>query len=235
MEAGIFLDLWAFCFVPYLLKECVQEYADFTIEEIIEHLNNEHKETGSYIAPLNNEFDDVKGRKLNMDIVFHTVVPNTDKLIPIVINLEPQAKYNPGYPIISRGIIYASRLLSVQEQGKTIEEFYNKIHKVYSIWICYNISGAEENTIRCAKFCEHVVKGNKKLFNPKDLDLAQVWVIRLGDCEAAEQGSLLRLLDVAFDKNHNITKTKKMQIFEEEYNIHDKLVAEEVEEMNDTV
>ena len=85
--------------MAYLLKECVQEYADFTIEEIVEHLNKEHKDTGSYIAPLHNEFADVKGRKLNMDIVFHTVVPNTDKLIPIVINLEPQAKYNPGYPL----------------------------------------------------------------------------------------------------------------------------------------
>ena len=167
-----------------------------------------------------------------MDIVFHTVVPNTNKLIPIIINLEPQSKSNPGYPLISRGIIYASRLLSLQEQGKTIEEFYNNIHKVYSIWICYNVSGPNENTIRRVEFTERVVYGNEKILSPNDYDLAQVWLINLGDCKAVKAGSLLRLLDVAFDKKNNMNNTEKMQVYKEEYDINDNVIAEEVAEMN---
>ena len=159
-------------------------------------------------------------------------VPNTNKLIPIIINLEPQSKSNPGYPLVSRGIIYASRLLSLQEQGKTIEEFYNNIHKVYSIWICYNVSGPNENTIRCAEFTERVVRGSAKIFNPKDIDLAQVWMINLGDCNKVEPGSLLRLLDIAFDKKNNMNNAEKMQVYKKEYNINDDMVAEEVAEMN---
>ena len=123
-------------------------------------------------------------------------------------------------------------MLSIQEQGASIEEFYNKIHKVYSIWICYNVSGPYENTIRCAKFSEHVIEGSAKAFKTEDLDLAQVWVICLGDCEEAEHGSVLRLLDIAFDKDHNMTKAEKMQVFSNEYNINDKVIAKEVEDMN---
>lgn len=218
--------------VAHILKQCVQEYAAFTTEEILSHLDQEHKDTGAYITTLNNEYADVKGRKLNLDIVFKTTVPNTDKLIPIIINLEPQSKFNTGYPLVSRGMLYAARMLSVQEQGSTIEDFYKKIHKVYSIWICYNVRGINENSIFCIKSNKQVICGNPHFVKEQDYDISQVWFINLGDCENAEAGSLLRLLDIAFDKHHNYSNAEKMKFFHDEYNITGQEVTKEVENMN---
>jgi hypothetical protein len=46
------------------------------------------------------------------DIKFKVKIPGDDKESDLIINIESQNKYNPGYTLEKRGIYYLSRLIS---------------------------------------------------------------------------------------------------------------------------
>lgn len=98
--------------------------------------------------------------------------------------------------------------------------------------MCCSINRPNENSIGCIKPDKQVIYGNPVFLKASDYDLLQVWFINLGDCESVEQGSLLRLLDIAFDKRNNFTNEDKLRFLYEEYNIRESVVAREVEGMN---
>ena len=59
--------------------------------------------------------------------------------------------FYPGYPIIKRALYYCSRMNSSQYGSEFTETHYEKIRKVYSIWICPNPPKKRENTI--TRYC----------------------------------------------------------------------------------
>ena len=54
--------------------------------------------------------------------------------------MDAQKKYNLGYSILKREIFHCSRLLSSQYNLEFIEPEFDKIKKVYSIWLCMTSS-----------------------------------------------------------------------------------------------
>ena len=71
-------------------------------------------------------------------------------------NLEAQHKDNPGYPLVSRAIYYSSRLLSKQMNAPDGFQHsdYDKIKKVYSIWICIQHAGEKDDATNVYSFVE---------------------------------------------------------------------------------
>lgn len=71
-------------------------------------------------------------------------------------NLEAQHKDNPGYPLVSRAIYYCSRLLSKQMNAPDgFQHFdYDKIKKVYSIWICIQHAREKDDATNVYSFVE---------------------------------------------------------------------------------
>ena len=59
--------------------------------------------------------------------------------IALIINVEAQNDFYPGYPLIKRGIYYCCRMISSQYGREFTGPHYEKIKKVYSIWICIMI------------------------------------------------------------------------------------------------
>ena len=51
------------------------------------------------------------------------------------------------YPIIKRGIYYCARMISSQYGTVFAGAHYEKIQKVYSVWICMNPPARRKNTI----------------------------------------------------------------------------------------
>lgn len=220
--------------IAHLAKKVVPEYANMTIEEIIAHLDKEHPDSENHITNQAAEIKVTEGRNIKPDIMFTTTPPGCDKPIPIVINLEPQNKPNPGYPLVSRGIYYASRLISIQEHGENIEDLYRTLRKVYSIWICYNVSKNVEknkNTVLCYEISEKALHGDPERAARFDYDKEKILIISLGDYKKEKPGSLLRLLDIAFSNDVNFTNDKKFDVLKKEYNIND-AIFEEVKDLN---
>lgn len=74
-------------------------------------------------------------------------MPSSDDVIQLIINVEAQNDFYPGYPIIKRGIYYCARMISSQYGTVFTKSHYEKIQKVYSIWICMNPPKKRNNTI----------------------------------------------------------------------------------------
>ena len=65
----------------------------------------------------------------------------------IIINLEGQKKFHPGYRIETRAIFYNARQLSMQLDTEFFIPDYDSICKVYTIWICFDSTKKEANAI----------------------------------------------------------------------------------------
>lgn len=87
------------------------------------------------------------------DVRFDAIAPKSadsteqEEVIRLIINVEAQTKFKPGYPLTKRAIYYCSRMISAQHGPIFTKSEYGKIRKVYSIWICTQPSDDFENTL----------------------------------------------------------------------------------------
>ena len=68
-------------------------------------------------------------------------------MIRLIINVEAQTAFNPGYPLTKRAIYYCSRMISAQHGPIFTNSEYGKIRKVYSIWVCTHPTKEFQNTL----------------------------------------------------------------------------------------
>ena len=76
--------------------------------------------------------------ELYYDIRFSVYYARQKQRIKLIINVEAQKEFRPGYSLITRGIFYGARMLSSQKGTEFTGRDYDNIRKVYSIWICMN-------------------------------------------------------------------------------------------------
>ncbi len=171
-----------------ILKDCVKEFEGCTTSDIVAkyiegtpEISKEPvmpDEVMPEISGVTNEDTTVKEGTVTYDIRFDAVSPGDKKPIKLIINIEAQDKENPGYKIIKRAIYYCSRLISSQKNKVFHNDNYNKIRKVYSIWICTNPSKKRRNSITKYELKEDYLVGCSKL-KKEDYDLLTVVMIYL--------------------------------------------------------
>ena len=134
------------------------------------------------------------------------------------------------YPLEKRGLYYIGRLLSSQKGYVFKNDHYENLRKVYSIWICINVTRDKQNTVTVYNLKEHDIIGARKA-KKEDYDLISMVMIGLGDPKETENGSMLKLLDVLF--SDKIEVKEKMDLLETKCGIRmkDNKLAEEVETM----
>ena len=64
------------------------------------------------------------------------IPPQGDPHRSFLVNVEAQADFYPGYPIMARAQYYCARLLSAQYGVEFVRSHYERLKRVYSIWIC---------------------------------------------------------------------------------------------------
>ena len=110
--------------VAHILKTCVEEYKDSTIEEIIQCIQGKPEidkilvQDASLPTRIGGEqTEDASDKEgtIFYDIRFTATVPSSDdETIELIINLEAQNDFHPGYPLLKRGVYYCSRMISSQ-------------------------------------------------------------------------------------------------------------------------
>lgn len=80
------------------------------------------------------------------DIRFTIMTPGKER-IRLILNVEAQKKFKPGYDLVTRGVYYGARMISSQKEREFTGSDYDNIKKVYSIWICMNVPKYAQNTI----------------------------------------------------------------------------------------
>ena len=107
---------------------------------------------------------------------------------------------------------------------------YEKIKKVYSIWICLAPPKHRENTIVRYRICEENLIGETRE-KKENYDLLTAVMICLGGSEDEKYGGILKLLDVLLSEERR--PEEKKRILKEEFDIAmTRELESEVEDMS---
>lgn len=211
--------------LAWIMKHTMKEYAECTVDEIAKKYIEGTPEIAtvpllrdqtSLITGMSVEDTSITEGTVTYDIRFHAIIPATQEQIGLIINVEAQNDFYPGYPIIKRGIYYCCRMISSQYETEFTNAHYEKIKKVYSVWICMNPPKNRENSITEYALAERNIVG-AVTETVADYDLMNVVIICLGTAESDNDNALLKLLNVLLS-NEKSTKEKK-QILEDEFDI----------------
>ena len=213
--------------LAWIMKNCLEEYRDCDVEEIAEKYIEGTPQVGevavsadesnrvSMIQGAGNEDTSLTEGTVTYDIRFLAIAPVSGELIRLIINIEAQNDFYPGYPLIKRGIYYCSRMISAQYGTEFTNSHYENIKKVYSIWICMNPPKNRENSITRYYIAEENLAGSVKE-RKADYDLMAAVMICLGK-EGDSGTDLLKLLNVLLSTE--TCSQDKCQILEEDFHI----------------
>jgi len=216
--------------LAWVLKYSVKEFSEYPVEVIQECIEGEpeigvHRVLPGHVPAaikgMNTE-DAVPGEgTLTFDIRFSVVTPD-DKRVKLIVNVEAQKSYYPGYDLVTRGVFYGARLLSAQYETEFADGYYDDIKKVCSVWVCMNTPKKVENTITRYYMMKEDVHGHVE--DTARYDLLEVVMVCLGkDCidekgKPARGGSELHgLLGTLFSEK--LRPTQKKEILNKEYDI----------------
>jgi hypothetical protein len=127
--------------LAYILISCVDEFLGCSMEETVNSIGDIEVSSRSVrpeaVNTLENESIIPGEGKMYFDIVFITTTKNGEKQ-KMYINIEAQKSFYPGYDLVTRAIVYPTRLISQQMDIEYTSDNYDGVKKVYSIWLCFN-------------------------------------------------------------------------------------------------
>ena len=152
------------------------------------------------------------------DVRFNAIAPSTEEHgnIRLIINAEAQNRFKPKYSLTKRAVYYGSRLISAQHGTVFTKSDYQKLRKVYSIWICVNPAKKFRNTITCYSLKPETIIGNA-VEAPENYDLINIVMVCLGKMEEWNDNNLIKFLGVLFQ--NELSAREKKDILERDFNI----------------
>ena len=112
-------------FLANIMKGTIAEYADLSIEEIMDCIEGDTIQTGTALVS-EDAADTIRGENTQLttigeapvtyDILFRSLIPQFKETIKVNlhIDLEIQQEYSVSYPLERRAIYYAARKISAQ-------------------------------------------------------------------------------------------------------------------------
>ena len=216
--------------LAWILKSCVEEFQDCDVNEIAARYIVGTPQVG--VVPVDPDesnqipegevagtgVEDATATEgaVTYDVRFVASAPVSGKWIRLILNIEAQNDFYPGYPLIKRGIYYCSRMISAQCGTAFINADYEKIKKVYSIWLCMNPPMSRKNTITNYCITEDNLVGRVKE-RKEYYDLMSAVMVCLGEESDREQGGILKLLNILFSTESKARE--KQEILEREFSI----------------
>ena len=213
--------------LAWIMKSCLEEYRDCTIQEIAETYIESQPQVGevpvapdetnaAHVRGVSNEDTSLTEGTVTYDIRFLASAPASDGLIQLIINVEAQGRFDPGYRLIKRGIYYGCRMISAQYGTEFTHAQYQKIKKVYSIWVCMVPPKERRNSITRYRLVEENVIGSVKE-QIMDYDLLSVVMLCLGGDKGENYNGVLKLLDVLLSSEKNAVEKK--QVLQDNFHI----------------
>ncbi|WP_019002089.1 hypothetical protein [Succinimonas amylolytica] len=231
--------------IANILKLCIPEFRDsgLTTEEIIgDYLSGnvtfdssvpvgqEAPDADSRIQCLNSEDRTITEGTISFDILFDVRVPGSkDSKSFITVDIEFQGKQTIGYPLMNRAEYYLGRLISRQKGIVFNKTDYQKLRKVYSLWI--NMGRNRHNW--CAEYPRRteVVLGNMAENDECNFsDRSMAIVINVDQNDENNPAPVFKFLGALFFRGKNVAERQKVlqnefgipmteNIYEEVYNM----------------
>ena len=221
--------------LSWILKYCVKEFKDTNLQEIKTHCiigtpevaevpvhpdmtnslrirgeNAEEKTVSEGVTTFDIRFQAV----MTFDIRFQAVTPGGDPLT-LIINVEAQQSSDVSYPMIKRALYYGSRLISSQNGVEFDHSHYEKIRKVYSIWLCMDTPQGKSGITRYVT--QEITEYGSIREARLHYDLQQIVMVYIGNDRRHIRNRLLRMLYDLFKSDESAAYKKK--VLEEKYQI----------------
>ena len=163
--------------IAWILKSCTKEFSQYGVQYIRDNCLKEEAEVSPHavhqdeldkdkrlggderIEGMNTESNSIQEHTIYYDIRLPAFLPESNEWGRLILNLEIQLDDTLGYPIVKRGFYYCGRMISEQYGTVFVDEHYEKIEKVYSIWICPDPAKKRKNGI----FKYHTVEDIRKI------------------------------------------------------------------------
>lgn len=210
--------------LAYIMQGTVHECSQMSLEEIIPTIEGRPEimkvsvHPGEAVEAITGDRseDKVQGEGTTVyDIRFHAFIPELQQKVKILINVEAQRKFHPGYDLVTRGIYYGARMISAQRDTEFQDSNYDDIKKVYSLWICTDVPKYAKNTVTEYGICQKKLVGDFQM--EARYDILNVTFMCLGDAEDEDVPKFLSMLSVAISER--IDGAEKKRILEERYQI----------------
>ena len=227
-------------FLARIMQRCVVEFKDCSIDDIInKYIEGEphvaeigvHPNTSNVklITGMNSEDKSLNEGWVTYDIIFYALAPQDGYLIKLILNVEAQNDASPGYPLTKRALYYCGRMLSAQYGREFVNAEYEKLKKVYSIWICTDGPFYKQNTINIYSVKEDSFVG-EHVEPVNNYDLLTVVMIYTAVDFMDLQDDVIKMLSVLLSRNLNAQE--RMNILEDSFGIAmTEKVKQEVDEM----
>lgn len=209
-----------------IMQACLTEYRNCPVRDIEEkYIEGQPQvssvpvlpdEEGSVISGLDTEDKSVHEGTVTYDIRFRSIAPDSGEPIGLIVNVEAQNNFYPGYPLTKRGVYYCSRMISSQYGREFTGPHYEKLKKVYSIWICMNPPKNRENTITRYRLTEEHLVG-EAVEPVQNYDLLSIVMLCLGGPDGENYNGVLRMLDVLL--SNETSEAEKRKILRDDYDI----------------
>lgn len=110
--------------LAWIMKSCLSEYRDCSILEIADrYIEGEseismisvHRDETAKIPTIkgeNTEDTSINEGTVTYDIRFRAIAPGSGELITLIIDVEAQNDFYPGYPLVTRSVYYCCRMIS---------------------------------------------------------------------------------------------------------------------------
>lgn len=237
--------------LAWIMKYTMKEYQNYSVQEIAENYiegfpvistvsvhsdvkDPESKNTdlseSEFIHGDSTEDSTITEGTVTFDIRFRAIAPQNGEYATLIINIEAQNDFYPGYPLIKRGIYYCCRMISAQYGTEFQNSHYENIKKVYSIWICINPPKNKQNTITKYEIAEKNLFGDaKEVLEQYDLLAAVLICLKCPTSKQNDNKGLIDLLSTLLSSE--ITAKDKKEILQNDFNIFMEKDLEEVQGM----
>lgn len=213
--------------LAWILRDCTPEFREYSIP-IMRCIEGEpeigtvpvHKDlTGRYVAKkiagMAEEDTSSYEGTVRYDIRFKARARHEDEETELIINVEAQNNFKPGYSLVTRGICYCSRMISAQMETEFSHSDYAGMKKVHSIWVCIRPNKQWKGSITTYTIGESNILGNAKS-DHDDYDKMQVTLLCL-DGKPTGKENVVGMLDVALANGMPVKE--KIRQLETKYDI----------------
>lgn len=211
--------------LAWILRRTVDGFAGMEISDIIPYIEGDPDISSVAVNPGESDTEQIRGMPnedripgegtIYYDIRFFAYRPDREEKVRILLNLEAQKNFWPGYRIETRGIFYAARMISAQLGTEFSIPDYNGIKKVVSIWLCMDAGIRAGNAISEYHLQKNdLVKGIPD--RPEAYDKISVVLITLNEDKKTED-ELLKLLNTLLSPR--LKTAEKKRTLSEEFGI----------------
>ncbi len=131
---------------------------------------------------LNTEMHNDDDYYVIMDNLFSIIIPG-EREIGLMLNIEGQGDPDPGYPILKRGLYYASGIIFNQKGTVFPGTHYENLRKTYSIWFVLQPKSGDENTIVRYPLMKVLGADDARSTN-EDANLLEIIIVNLGRADS---------------------------------------------------